>query len=191
MLTPTEFIERWNEPLAKLDLSDASDANLPPEALAFLLEAGLPADCAPFLSFGSLTSGLKYIDRVFNISPEHLTRQEKDRLSLYPMIGFDGEGSPICVDTGQSGRVVILDHDADFQPVMLVNSTVSQLAECLLIYRTLVEVILAENGEDALMDGNIPEHAKPEAVAQMMLADPAAMNPDCFWLYEINTLGLD
>ena len=191
MLTPTQFTERWNEPLAKLDLSDAVDAKLPQQAITFLVEAGLPFGCAPFLSFGPFTGGLKYIDGVFNFSPKRLNPQEKDRLSMYPMIGFDGEGSPICVDIARSGRVVILDHDADFQPVLFVNSTVPQLAECLLIYRTLVEVILAENGEAALMDGNIPEYAKPEAVAQMTLADPDAMNPDCFWLYEINSFGVD
>lgn len=162
---------------------------LPPDALVFLAEAGLPFNCAPYLSFGPFVGGLKSVDQIYDTGQQHFTALEKDRLSSYLVIGGDGEGSPVCIDISHSGQIVVLDHDLDFQSVLFVNSSVPQLVECLLAYRTLVEMSLAENGEDALMDGNIPEHAKQEAVSQMILTDPDAMNLDCFWIYEIDDLG--
>src|SRR3954469_2514167 len=109
MLTPSQFVERWDsEILAKrADPDDCALATLPsrnvtdfprlPEtARQFLAEAGLPKSCAPCLSFDHLAHGLRPIWDVF--SPGQGKPEEKQGLEHYAMIGFDGSGNPICVD---------------------------------------------------------------------------------------------
>jgi hypothetical protein len=149
MLTPNQFVQRWNaEALAKsADLDDEQLATLPSRRTAdfprlpemtrkFLAEAGLPKSCAPFLSFNDLAHGLRHVWDVF--SPGQWKPEEKRGLEHYAMIGFDGSDNPICVDE-RDGRVVAIEHELLFttnagdRRVMFVNSSVVQLAECLLL----------------------------------------------------------
>ena len=189
MITPTEFVRQWNEPLSRLEplFAQGQQKDLPQETLAFLTEAGLPLECAPYLSF-NVSEGLKYVHDVYNLRDEFLTPQEKSRLALFSMIGSDGEDNPICLDASHPGRVIILDHSDNFKLYQFVNNSVPQLAESLLIYRDFMKAY-NESSEEA-WNQNVPEHARQELTTQLKQIDPNALNPDCFWFCEINDLGL-
>jgi hypothetical protein len=51
-------------------------------------------------------------------------------------LGSDGAGNPLCIDTEESGKVFMVDHDDAFRSRRLVASSVPQLAEALLIIHT-------------------------------------------------------
>ena len=86
----------------------------------FLLEAGLPRDASPFLSFQAYS--LKDISRrkeVFGIDE-----------SFFP-IGHNGSGDPIVIDT-KSGEVLYFNHDYHMKKVF-INSSLRQFAETLCV----------------------------------------------------------
>jgi hypothetical protein len=179
MLTPNQFVQRWHseilakradrddEQLATLPSRDVGDfPRLPEAARQFLAEAGLPKSCAPFLSFDDLAHGLRHVWHVF--SPGQWKPEEKHGLENYAMIGSDGSGNPICVDE-RDGRIVAIEHELLFSTsagerrVMFVNSSVAQLAQCLLL---------------------VAAHASNTGLEAIKQIDESAAAPGTFWSYE-------
>src|SRR5262249_37500766 len=66
-------------------------------------------------------------------SPSDWSPADRERLAPFRVIGSDGAGNPICLEQ-PSGSVVLLDHEDRFRTRQFVNSTVRQLAECLLAF---------------------------------------------------------
>jgi SUKH-4 immunity protein len=88
---------------------------------------------------------------------------DRERLAHYRVIGSDGAGNPICIKQ-DTGTVVLLNHENWFHTCQFVNSSVRQLAECLLAYM----------GEDD------PVRFR-SAVRQI---DSAALAENSFWWHE-------
>ncbi|MFO0938336.1 MAG: SUKH-4 family immunity protein [Gemmataceae bacterium] len=85
----------------------------------------LPDSAAPCLSFTEKTLP---ICQVYRLS---WSAEDQERLAPYLIIGSDGAGNPICTE---KGKVVLLDHEDHFTTKQFVNSSVHQLAECLLAF---------------------------------------------------------
>ena len=103
--------------------------NLPAVSRAFLLEAGLPSAAAPFLNFEVPDEG--------SLPTVAEAWQLPDEFGCFRIVGFNGSGDPVCLDESASGAVVHLNHDNGFERV-LMNSSVPQLAESLLVFRAFV-----------------------------------------------------
>jgi len=126
----------------------------------------LPAVAAPCLTFDRADRP-RPIWEVFGI-PSQWSQAEREHLAPYRVIGSDGAGNPICVEQG-TGAVVLLDHEDRFRTRHFVNSSVRQLAECLLAYM----------GEE-----------QPERLlAALQAIDPTAVAERSFWWHEIAGLG--
>jgi hypothetical protein len=129
--------------------------------------AVLPRHAAPCLSF----------DRAARPSPvwevystSDWSAVERARLAPYRVVGSDGAGNPLCLEQG-SGAVWLLDHEDGFHTRQFVNSSVGQLAECLLAYM----------GEQ-----------QPDRIRSAVLAlDPPALSEASFWSYEAAALGVE
>jgi hypothetical protein len=85
------------------------------------------------------------------------------------MIGSDGAGNPICVEKG-TGAVVLLDHEDWFRTRQFINSSVRQLAECLLAY-------MGEQDPDRFR-------------AAIKAIDSAAIAEGTFWWHEAAVIGV-
>jgi hypothetical protein len=185
MIAPAYFKSQWlTDVVAKDPLPDdvqlvtapasrLAATRLPESASQFLAEAGLPKACAPCLTFEEVAKGLPRIWELY--SPTEWTAKEKQPLEHYLMIGGDGDGNPICVDE-RDGRIVVVDHELLFDPkrvgarIQLINSSVAQLAESLLVIHT----------------------ASTAGRRNMLLQiDPAALEKGAFWSYESNVQGPD
>ena len=93
----------------------------------FLVNCGLPENCAPGLSFDHYKdTTIPTPNEVFNIYI--------DELKDYLMIGSNGSGDPVCIDLNNNNEIVYLNHDNDFERVYM-NSSIHQLAECIIRYR--------------------------------------------------------
>lgn len=148
MLKPETFVKRWqhevvaNEPEFIRDdllLSVCSPevpvlAQISEDSARFLVEAGLPKSCAPFLSFDEVGKGLPKLISVWRL--DGVSGVDTDFLSRYYTLGSDGAGNPLCIDTEDPGKVFMVDHDDAFRSRRLVASSVPQLAEALLIIHT-------------------------------------------------------
>ncbi len=112
----------------------AALALIPEDAARFLVDAGLPKSCAPFLSFDEVGKGLPKLTTVWRL--DGVSGVDTDFLSRYHTLGSDGAGNPLCIDTQEMGKVFMVDHDDAFRSRRLVASSIPQLAEALLIIQT-------------------------------------------------------
>ncbi|MHC2068091.1 SUKH-4 family immunity protein [Bremerella sp. T1] len=184
MLSAAEFRERWYaaedaEPLKSFSAEALAGVHLPKAAKTFLKEAGLPESAAPFLDF-----------RVPERGPLPSVAEDwhlEDAYRRYRVIGSNGSGDPICLDEAMDGAVVYLNHDARFQAIYM-NATIFQLAESLLSYRQMIEETCERNGEDAYLDGDIPDEVKAWLRDELTRIDPHAMRPGSHWAIEVDNL---
>ena len=100
-------------------------STVPKAVSSFLMDAGLPRGCAPFLSFDALREGPREL--------AHLC--DSASAGLY-VIGYDGAGNPICLDSNLNWEVTHLDHEDEFQTRAFVASSVFTLAEALVLIQT-------------------------------------------------------
>jgi len=179
MLTPEQFVTRWQaEVLAKSSLPDDEVLVVAPadtlrnlerleSARRFLTSAGLPAACAPCLTFDELAQGLRRVWEVY--SHGQWSDEQKSVLNQFGVIGSDGAGNPICLDE-RDGRVVLLDHELLYHPnacggaTMFMNSSLAQLAETLLAFHA--------------------ELPPPQLLERLRHIDPPAVAEGAFWHYE-------
>ncbi|PWU16774.1 MAG: hypothetical protein C5B50_12785 [Verrucomicrobia bacterium] len=151
MCTPEQFRSRWESKvlaaaadadhlrLRTVPEASVSSTKLPPTSRRFLIEAGLPEQCAP-LGFEEMRKGLRRIWEVY--SPGQWKREEKAGVEHYLVLGLDENDNPICADE-RDGKVVMLDHELLFDQkrrekrIRFVNSGIPQLAECLLALETV------------------------------------------------------
>src|SRR5687768_825968 len=103
MLKPLDFVARWGAdfPLLQFPKPSVAQLNLSEDDKEFLVQAGLPEDAAPFLSFRAGTSGeLPTVAEEWGQSKE---------FRCFRVIGSDGSGNPIALDENHHGEVVLLD----------------------------------------------------------------------------------
>ncbi|MBZ9647183.1 SUKH-4 family immunity protein [Sphingobium sp. 3R8] len=144
-------------------------APIPDGARKFLFEAGLPWEAAPCLSFG----------------PISLAWLQPDRVAGYYGIGSDGSGNPLVI--AGDGVVWMLDHEGDRRT--FVNSSVEELADCLLAYRTLVSETIATGGDDAFLSGFVPRDVREVFARSVQSADPPSLEVGTFWQGELSSLA--
>ena len=182
MLSAKEFASRWGNdgvPLTPFPQNAIEPLSLSEEDKAFLAQAGLPEDAAPFLTFAAPQSAqLPTVAEQWN---------QPKAFAAYRVIGSDGSGNPIALDENNHGEVVLLDHENKFAKV-LVNKSIRQLAESLLAYRKLVTDTQQEFGEDAFLDGKTSPAARKELRQELARIDPPALKPGCFWYGELQNL---
>src|SRR4051812_1865964 len=107
VITSQQFKQRWervsSDRLTAFPESSLADVRLPTDARAFLAEAGLPDEAAPFLNFKPPKRGtLERVSHIYRQPPVY------DR---YRIIGGNGSGDPVCLDEEADGQIVYLNHD--------------------------------------------------------------------------------
>jgi hypothetical protein len=185
-MRPQEFIEMWGsdgDPCIVLSQERLQKIKLKASTAEFLAVAGLPQSAAPFLSFGELNEasspfGLK-LSAVFN----HLGGEYE----RFIVLGFDGSGNPIAIDTANDDQVVWLDHEEDFRHAYM-NSSIGALATFLLGYRDFVQDLLKAKGEDAFLNGEYEDHELAELQQKLELVDNRAFASGTFWSQELGNM---
>lgn len=178
MLLPGEFKRRWDAnksgPLIKFNNKSLRNTNFSDELKQFLCRGGLPKSPPPYLE---LRGVLKPITTVFNIPKE---------FQQYWFLGSTGSGNPICI-TEEQENVVFLDSSDHYKEV-LINRSLSQFAECLLVYSEMIDKAIDANGEDAFVDNDIPDSVIKWLKKELERIDVKCMEEGCFWFDEIKDL---
>ncbi len=175
VITPQQFKQRWEsvagDHLVAFPMSSLSDVRVRSEVVAFLTEAGLPKDAAPFLNFEPPKTGtLERASRVWH---------QPSTFDRYRIVGGNGSGDPVCLDEEASGQIVYLNHDNRFQRVLMASS-VFTLAECLIEFRD----ILAGAGH---ID-SVTTEQYAALLARLRDIDPASCGAGGYWEQEIGCL---
>jgi len=177
-MTPGEFKAEWErEETSQLVLYPRSAViglGIPDEAKSFLMEVGLPEGAAPFLDFGGTA----------HIHIPAVTEVWKAGEQRYRIIGSNGYGDPVCIDTESAGRVFYLLHDDEMSP-RFMNSSIPQLAYSLLAFRRVVTDTNAVGGKGAYLDGHIPPEVVDRFITEMEAIDPPAISSEHFWFHSI------
>ncbi len=182
MIIPSEFIDCWDSaedgPLLRFGADLFKNINIDDTAKAFLMEAGLPESAAPFLDFlVPNEERLPTVSQIWGLPEQY---------NIYHCIGSNGSGDPVCIKE-PNGHIVYLNHDDDFREV-LMNASVSQLAESLLAYARLIRETIEENGAKAFLDNHIPQRLQEWIAQELKNIDPLAVQAGCFWSNELNSL---
>ena len=111
------------------------DGAFPSAAARFLVEAGLPQRCAPFLTFEEVALGPLTLVRRYGA--HQFRASDLPRLAPFYVLGSDGAGNPLCLDVALGGEIAMLDHEDCFRTRTFVASSVATLAEALLILHTV------------------------------------------------------
>jgi hypothetical protein len=178
MITPDEFRRAF----ARVGLVLFTEAAVLPLPIAkqdadWLVRVGLPRSAAPCLSFGGK-------DEVNIPTLNELWRVEGG--SQYRILGSNGSGDPVAIDTATAGEIVYLNHDNHFERVF-INSSVTQLAESLLAYARLIAEAQAINGIDAFLDGKVPPETRKQFVSLLGTVDQPALLSG-MWVEELEQL---
>jgi hypothetical protein len=104
------------------------------------------------------------------------------------MIGSTGWGDPVCVDEAVQSRVVYLNHDDEFKTVF-VNSSIPQLADCLLTFREFVRRVQQEGGENAFLEQRFPDKCWEWVCEEFQRIDNRALDEGAFWANELGIYG--
>lgn len=149
------------------------------ETKEFLGFAGLPDSVAPFLSFSEIKEqSLRSPNLVFGIDYPELAR--------YIMIGSNGSGDPVCIDSLIADQIVYLNHDNYFERVF-VSSSISQLGFALIQYRDFLKSI-TPTGSSNLKKRKFSD-AEFEVLRQIFIDnDPICLNKNTFWQMELDDL---
>lgn len=177
-MTPEEFRTLWEREetsqLVRYPQSAVLGLAIPQEAKSFLMEIGLPEEAAPFLDFGGSS----------HVRMPTVTEVWKAGEQRYHIIGSNGYGDPVCVDTESAGRVFYLLHDDEMTP-RFMNSSIPQLAYSLLAFRKVVADTNSIGGKGAYLDGHIPPQLVDRFITEMETIDPPAISSQHFWFHSI------
>jgi hypothetical protein len=169
-MAPEQFAAEWGEDeMAAFPLQLINQFPLRFTDKQFLLEAGLPNDAAPFLSFGAQYATSRLFSEVIGDCFQ---------------IGSNGSGDPVILTP--DGQIRYLNHDAGFAS-HYINCDLPTLAEALLGYRHLIKETVTVAGPDAFLDGLVPQHLRENWIMFLRSADPAAIDPGSFWADEVAT----
>jgi hypothetical protein len=150
-MNPTEFkglwlnneFETWVEfPKEQLD-----NSNLNYSTKEFL-KIGFPRSAAPFLDFGLISFDGKFK----NIFDYYSDSDLKTITKNYWIIGSENNGDLICVDTSQNDKIIIVDHEQDFELIEIMNQSIIELSKSLFLYRNFIREVNNEFGRDGFFD---------------------------------------
>jgi len=166
-------------PIFPLDLKKLSSFSLKPQTIDFL-KIGLPKHVAPYISFKTgdkLSNSIETLNRIYDI---------QDEFEKYVVIGADGSGNPIAINTTNNDTVEWLDHE-DYFSSSYFNSSIETMLSFFMIYEDFLKTILLENGEDAVLNSNFTDEQFIDMKNKMLLVDAKAVNELGFWNEELET----
>ena len=106
-------------------------------------------------------------------------------MNRYIYLGFDGGDNPICLDSLDHEKVVFIDHERFLDPDLsgqFINSSIAQLAECILIFQEMLEQYWHKRGIDAkLYQRNVPAELIKQTRVGMGKADNRTVSEDGYW----------
>lgn len=109
--------------------------------------------------------------------------EDRARLDPFLILGFNQGGDPVVLDMGHNERIVLLDHEASFEVRQFINSSVAQLAECILVFAEMVQTYQHTFGDEAdLYENNVPPEMVEQAQSKIARIDANALADNGYWV---------
>lgn len=186
-MTDSEFRTAWlnkDDNLRSITLETLGNFNLDDTTKDFLFTSGLPAEAAPFLSFVGDTHLSKY-DSI-NLLTNWFDFLEREKYKKFIVIGSDGSGDIIAINSEDKYKVEWLDHE-DYFSTRFMNTSLRHLALCLLAYRNFIQKINIETGENTYIESNFTDTQYKSLLDSIKQIDENAVKGG-FWKNELEIL---
>ncbi len=178
-MTPEQFKLEWEtagDMLCRFYADELQGLGLKSQTVDFLKVAGLPGFAEPFLSFvqndDDQLNRMRRLRDVYEFLGEEFEK--------YVLIGWDGVGDPIVVNIEENDAIESLDHESGFSSYYF-NSSISTMAECLLVQRNFVDLVDRENGPESYSNSNFTDAQFETLKTGILAVDPDALQDDGFW----------
>ena len=145
------------------------------------LRIGLPKSAAPFLGFSS-QNGILHLETL----NDHFSFDE-DGADHFIVFGSDGGGNPICRDTTDEDKIILFDHDNDFE-IEVINKNLDHFQICLLLYKNFIENIHQKYGSDGYSDNKYSIEDVEELAGEFREVDDKLLHYSSFWKNELELL---
>lgn len=179
MFTIENFEERWNNEFpetVEYDSEIVDGLGISEEAKNFLKKYGLPDEAPGCLIF-------KPFEDEDSVSLSSMCNG-KAEYEKYISLGCDGGGLPVCIEKN-TGKIWIIDIYENTEPVF-INSSLTQLAESLVLYSEFINRIIEINGEDAYLDSNADEESLEWITDSLEETDVSSLDEETFWDIELS-----
>ena len=173
------YWQNCNEILYTYLPENINQARIGQKTFMFLVSCGFPLSVAPGIDFPQIAMGsLLSPDKIFQITDESLER--------YLMLGNNGCGDPVCIDTNENDEIIFLNHDNDFQR-FFINSNIEKFAQCLIIYREFIREV---NKEDATnwIERRFQNSQIVQLRNDLKNIDNKCLADNTMWTFEIDSL---
>ncbi|WP_040279026.1 hypothetical protein [Psychroserpens damuponensis] len=145
---------------------------------------GFPKYAAPFLSFDLENYDCKF--QTINAYYSGYTLNPKTK--HYWFFGSDENGNPICIDSNSNDKIILLDHEQEFEPIQTINNNVLELFACLLEYKHFIDLINSQFGKDGFFDLKYTTKHVNELQKKLERINLNIFEDSNFWRSEINLL---
>ena len=173
------IISYWidkDEPTVKFSADSLSNFGFQESTLAVLSTVGLPSQAAPFLSFNQTLAEFQSLDTYFQLGASTWKR--------FVIIGADGAGNPIVLDTGTQDQVLLLDHNNDFV-ALPINQSLSTFSGCLVVYSQFVDNLVTSRGSGAYLKANFTDAQFSSLREALRTVDNQTVELRGFWYDEL------
>jgi hypothetical protein len=188
-MTPLEFKNNWksiDEPLSAITNSRLTRFNLLQSTFEFLTLSGLPIYCEPNLTFLNDTDDIVY--GINKLTEQYDLNFNKEKYEKYIVIGSCRDGDAIAIDTDDNDKIVELDH-VDLFSSKYFNSSISILADFLILYRDFEKVVLGDkNIVDDFQSFNFSNNQFDNLKENMLRLDKNAISEEGFWKEELEIM---
>ena len=168
-MTPELLKKSWKSDL--LTVSDTQLSKFPfKEITKEFLYNGIIDECGE-LSFDDLTEDLQTVNDQWNLENKYYDR--------FVTIGFNGSGDPVAIDLMNNDRVVYLNHDNDFEEI-LINENIERLLET--VFR--IEAFSSKKTQLTKESYYFTEFSDEDyktLVSDLKFIDPKIFEEDSFW----------
>ncbi len=188
-MTPYDFKNNWAntyEPLSPFTRTRLDHFNLLQSTTDFLTQAGLPVYCEPNLYFANDTDDIVY--GINKLTEQYDFENDKEKHDKYIVIGSCRDGDAIAIDTSDNDKIVELDHEDSFSS-MYFNSSITTLADFLILYRDFEKEILQEkDSNDSFQCFNFTDQQFDQLKSKMLSVDSKAITERGFWKEELEIM---
>lgn len=187
-MTPEQFKNSWREtdqPLSPISPIRLLDFNMQPATNAFLVKSGLPVYASPLISFAEDSDDIFHGIARFTVQFD--AAEQKDAFEKYIVIGSCHDGDVIVVNTAEKDVIELLAHEEDYK-AKFFNTSISHLAEFLIIYRDFEDDIMKEQGEEGIRNSLFTDEQFEQLKEQMKQADERAITEKGFWKEELELM---
>lgn len=137
------FRAQWNAMRAEWDgkpdkfvvLPEGDYSCLRDDERQLLQEIGLPFN-GPAFSYDELEEGMPRVDELYGMNnpedAEYWARIDREQIVNFRIMGQDGGGNPVVFDV-RTGEIILLNHENMFVPAELINSSLAQFYQSLML----------------------------------------------------------